>query len=249
MSGGGIASDPGDGPPARLSLWQRLLLALPRLGRDRDTPLGERIRGALVKPADPSQPAAAKTVAKPETVEEIEAALKSADDKERLIGLLAAPLAAIIGISVTSALIANDPPAYLKNGRANPLHVSVSLYHNLTLVVLALAVLILVTAWFRKRMFMGISMALYGLAVFNLHYWGFGIPFVLAGAWYLVRSYRLQQDLRVATGQRAPRPGQPRPGGGGKSPGGRPSASGRYTPPSPPRRSSPKKPDNEKRAS
>ena len=43
-------------------------------------------------------------------------------------------------------------------------------------------------------------MALYGLAVFNLHYWGFGIPFILAGAWYLVRAYRLQRDLKEATG-------------------------------------------------
>ena len=55
-------------------------------------------------------------------------------------------------------------------------------------------------AWFRKRLYLGMVIALYGLAVFNLHYWGFGIPFVMAGAWLLVRAYRLQRDLRVATG-------------------------------------------------
>ena len=53
-------------------------------------------------------------------------------------------------------------------------------------------------------------MALYGLAVFNLHYWGFGVPFILAGAWLLVRAYRLQRDLQ--RGQRAtdrrPAPGR-----------------------------------------
>ena len=42
--------------------------------------------------------------------------------------------------------------------------------------------------------------ALYGLAVFNLHWWGFGVPFVLVGAWYLVRAYRAQRALKEATG-------------------------------------------------
>ena len=45
--------------------------------------------------------------------------------------------------------------------------------------ILGLSVLILVSSLLRKRLFQGITMALYGLAVFNLHYWGFGIPFVL----------------------------------------------------------------------
>ena len=45
---------------------------------------------------------------------------------------------------------------------------------------------------------MGIALCLYGLAVFNLHYWGFGVPFLMAGAWYLVRAYRLQQELKRA---------------------------------------------------
>ena len=55
-------------------------------------------------------------------------------------------------------------------------------------------------------------MALYGLAVFNLHYWGFGVPFILVGAWLLVRAYRLQRDLREATGDAPARPG-PTPAG------------------------------------
>jgi hypothetical protein len=41
-------------------------------------------------------------------------------------------------------------------------------------------------------------MALYGLSIFNLHFWGFGIPFILAGAWLLVRAYRFQQKLKEA---------------------------------------------------
>ena len=57
----------------------------------------------------------------------------------------------------------------------------------------------LVSAMLRKRVFLGIVTALYGLAIFNLHYWGFGVPFILVSAWLLVRAYRLQRDLREAT--------------------------------------------------
>ncbi len=123
-----------------------------------------------------------------------------ADDKERLIGLVAAPVAALVGLVVTTALVDDDPPALLKNGLANVHHVSLSLYYDLGAVMLGLSVLMLVTAILRKRLFLGMAMALYGLAVFNLHFWGFGVPFIPAAAWYLVRSYRLQRDFRMATG-------------------------------------------------
>ena len=48
----------------------------------------------------------------------------------------------------------------------------------------------LATAWWRKRLYLGIVMALYGLTVFNLHYWGFGIPYLLCAGWWIVRAYR-----------------------------------------------------------
>ena len=73
-----------------------------------------------------------------------------------------------------------------------------STYHELLLVLLGLGALMLVTAWLRKRLFLALSMALYGIALFQLGWLGFAVPFVLAGAWYLVRSYRLQQELRRA---------------------------------------------------
>ena len=65
---------------------------------------------------------------------------------------------------------------------------------------------ILVASLLRKRLFQGITMALYGLAVFNLRFWGFGVPFLLAGAWYLVRAYRLQQALKRAEAAERARP-------------------------------------------
>jgi hypothetical protein len=92
-------------------------------------------------------------------------------------------------------------------------------------VLLGLAVLILVSSMMRKRMIQGITLALYGLAVFNLRYWGFGIPFVLAGAWYLVRAYRLQQELK-----RAETAGPPARRTKGATNGARPRPSKRYTP-------------------
>jgi hypothetical protein len=179
----------------------------------------ERLKGAMLKPADPTKAAPAKTPAKRRSVEELEAEVHSADDKERLIGLLAGPFAAIIGIMVISALITNDPAALLRNGQPNKLHVNVSLYHDLLFVLLGLSVAMVAAAWFRKRMFLAIVMALYGLAVFNLHYWGFGVPFIMVGAWLLVRAYRLQKDLKEATGN------------GVAASADRPSASKRYTPP------------------
>jgi hypothetical protein len=162
----------------------------------------------------------------PTTVSEIEAKIKRADDKERLIGLLAAPVAAAIGLLVTASLIAHDPKEISK-------HVTPSLYVELGAVTMALALLMLMAAWFRKRTFLGIAMALYGLSIFNLHYWGFGLPFIIGGAWYLVRSYRLSERLKFAKagGASGTAPGSSAP---------RPQASKRYTPPTVPVRRPPK---------
>ncbi len=125
---------------------------------------------------------------------------------------------------ITNSLIADDPKATLANGAVNTAHVNPSLYLELGTVTIVLAVLMLAMAWWRKRLYLGITMALYGLSVFNLHFWGFGVPFVMAGAWYLVRAYRLQQKLKLAR-EEAPSKGT----GSGRST----RASKRYTPPTP----------------
>ena len=152
------------------------------------------------------------------SVEELQEAISRSDDKERAIGLIAAPLAALIGIIISSATITN----------AKNLHQSTTVYVELTYVILGMAVLILVASLLRKRLFQGVTMALYGLAVFNLRFWGFGVPFLLAGAWYLVRAYRLQQALKKAEAADAP----PRPKGVNPSSNApRPRRNKRYTPP------------------
>lgn len=131
--------------------------------------LGQRLAQRTLKPAPEAPPAAPPS--------------RAADDRERLVGLIAAPLAAAIGFLVVSALVGNDPAT-------GPRHVSVSLYEEVLVALLALAVAMLAGALLRKRLALGMVTALYGLAIFNLHYWGFGLPFVMAGAWLLVRAYR-----------------------------------------------------------
>jgi len=172
--------------------------------RDPDKPtLSERFTRAMIKADTAERPVKEG----PTTVDELEEAVKRANDNERLIGLLAAPLAGMVGLLVTGSLLANNPKTYS------------SVYHVLSLTLLVLALAMLAAAWFRKRLYLGIAMALYGLSIFNLHFWGFGVPFLLFGSWFLVRAYRLQQKLKLAQ-QAAP---------GGK--GGQGRANKRYTPP------------------
>jgi hypothetical protein len=168
----------------------------------------ERLKYAMVKPDTEPDDA---SPAEDRTVDEIQADISSANDKERAIGLIAAPVAALVGLIISSASI----------DYARTHHQSVTVYDELTYVLLGLSVLILATAWWRKRLFLGITLALYGLAVFNLHYWGFGVPFVMVGAWYMVRVYRLQQELKRTAGD-SPRV---------RTNGARPRSNKRYTPP------------------
>ena len=173
----------------------------------------------------------------PTTIPELEEAVARADDKERLVGLLAAPLAAAIGLLVSGSLIANDPKALLSNGQVNKAHVAPSLYLELGGVAVALGVLMLVLALLRKRLYLGITMALYGLTIFNLHFWGFGLPYIMVAAWLLVRAYRLQSKLKEAKAAvDAPTPGRALP-------------NKRFTPPTaPPGSSSRPKPGKDRKA-
>ncbi|MGA2803796.1 MAG: hypothetical protein ABSF89_05310 [Acidimicrobiales bacterium] len=247
MLGGGHPDD-SVGDVARPVSRRQRLFARPTRDAER-TPVGERLRNLVLKPVQPGTVSTDKAAGRQSSVEELEADVRSANDKERLIGLVAAPLAAAIGILVISALIVNDPPARLKNGQIDTLHVSLSLYYDLGAVILGLAVLMLVTAMWRKRLYLGIVTALYGLAIFNLHYWGFGIPFILLSAWLLVRAYRLQRDLRAASGDSLLRAGAQNEGSGATPPRSSRKPNSRYTPPAAaPRRSSAPRPGNRQRA-
>lgn len=176
----------------------------------------QRLKYTIAQPDDEAD--RNKSITDERSVEELDDAIRRSDDKERAIGLVAAPLAAIIGIIISSASI----------DYARSHHLGVTVYDELTYVILGMSVLILVSSLLRKRLFQGITMALYGLAVFNLHYWGFGIPFLLGGAWYLVRAYRLQQALKRA---QADAPTPQRRNSARPTNGPRPRPNKRYTPP------------------
>jgi hypothetical protein len=168
----------------------------------------------------PDDDASTKEPQSERALEEVQEDIARASDKERAIGLIAAPIAAALSFIIIGTLIHNDPPLGAKN------YVDPSLYHTLQLVLLGLSVAIMATALWRKRLFLGIGMAMYGLAVFNLHYWGFGVPFLMAGAWYLVRAYRFNQELKRLGGSVTPSRRVARP-----TMGVRPRANKRYTPP------------------
>jgi hypothetical protein len=205
-------------PPSNLSPWHSLLLRLPRLNSGQSKArLVDRLRDATLKPAEPEMPAQSRG-AYELSGEELEIEEKRANDKERAIGLVAGPLATIIAFLVVHTLVVNDPSASLSDGAVNKLHVSLSTYSHVFLVLIILSFGITAMALWRKRLFMGIVTSLYGLTIFNLHYWGFGVPFVMVGAWYLVRTYRLQRKLKEATA-------------GGPSVTSRSTPNKRYTPP------------------
>lgn len=180
----------------------------------------QRLHRAIVKPGESTYAPDAVSEMSPA---EAEAANASLNDRERLIGLVAAPLAGVIAIIISSQDVNHDPA-------------NTSEYHTLLLVLLGMAVLMILASFLRKRLILGVVLALYGLGVFNLKYWGFGVPFVLAGAWYLVRAYRLTQAVKGINGETGPR----RPSSGGRGP----TPSKRYTPPAPRRRPAKPKPDS-----
>lgn len=169
------------------------------------------------------------------SVEELEAAIATADDRERAVGLVAAPVGALIGLLVSNNLI----------DHAKQQHQSTSTYQTLTFVLLGASVLMLVAAWRRKRLFLGILLALLGLSLFNLHQYGFAIPFIFAGAWLLVRAYRLQQKLKLATGSG---PGAPRRATSTRPDGVLPRPNKRYTPRTAPAKRPPPPTEKQKRA-
>jgi hypothetical protein len=183
--------------------------------------LFERLRYTMVKPDDSGK---VKEEEPQMSREEVEAAIARADDKERNIGFVAAPLGAIITLFISADLIHH----------AQQTGQSTSVYQTLTFVLLGMCALMLLGSWLRKRLILGIVLALFGLGIFNLHYWGFGVPFLMAGSWYLVRAWRLNSKLKLAGGGSGRTYGPPNskvtprglPSAGGKLP--RPNK--RYTP-------------------
>jgi hypothetical protein len=207
------------GAAHKLSQWHGSLLRLPTFNRRQSKPrLVDRLSNAALKPEDPEAPAQSRG-AYELSGEELEIEEKRANDKERAIGLVVGPVATIIAFIVIHALVVNDPSARLSDGAVNKLHVNLSTYSDVFIVLLVLSFGITAMALWRKRLYLGMVTSLYGLTIVNLHYWGFGVPFIMVGAWYLVRTYRLHRNLKESTA-------------GGPLVTSRPGSNKRYTPPS-----------------
>lgn len=103
-------------------------------------------------------------------------------ERERLAVLVAAPVAALVDFVVVGVLAARD--------RTAGLSVGVARYEELEVVLLVLTVGILASGLWRRRLPAGAALGLQGLALFDLHFWGFALPFVAAGAWMVARAYR-----------------------------------------------------------
>jgi hypothetical protein len=175
----------------------------------------ERLRRAMVKPGVTG---AAPVPVKELSIGELEEANRSLNDRERLVGLTIAPIGAAVSFICAHDLTTHDAP-------------HASTYATLELVLVGMCLLMMLFSFLRKRLFLGIVMALFGVGIFNLHYFELGFPFVLAGAWYLVRAYRLSQRLKMAGGNSGMGRWAP-PGSSSSAP--RPSK--RYTPPTSRRR-------------
>ena len=103
-----------------------------------------------------------------------------------------------------ATLVHNDPSPLLGNGLPNPRHVNPNLYTELGLVTLALALVMLGGAWFRKRLVIGIAWPSTGCRSSTSTTGASDVPFIMIGAWYLVRAYRLSQKLKMAKAGDAP---------------------------------------------
>lgn len=253
--------------PPKLTFSQRLLAALPSLQREQpggirpsgdagttrseaavrpdaviggggakapDNGTGTRLRDAFLKP--PSDATAPRTDPyKDMSVPDLRNAMKHLDDRERVFPLFIGPLLAALDVALTIVTLHSNPAVGHKG------HVAPSSILALGIGSAAVAMIVTVAAFFRRRSF----------TIFALLFAGYGggfvtmIPSWFVAGWLFIRFNRMQRSLVAKTGgpaaarQRAARNrtgGASRPLFGRKdkspSPTG-PAANKRYTPPRP----------------
>lgn len=210
-------------------------------------PLGTRLRDSMLKPkpepaVGPSGKAPTKADPFPDkSSAELRNWIKYLDDRERLYTLMAAPIAAILGITQLVVSLRDNPATGKK-------HVSPEEIVILGVVVLAMSIAVLVSGLIRRRSF----------AIFALFFVGFGldaglsifgvIPFWGLGGWMFLRSSKMQRSLTTRgdhprqQSRRGGRAGQARGAAGSGGTGRRRKKAPEPVGPAPNKRYTPRKP-------
>jgi hypothetical protein len=223
----------GDTVP-KLTLGQRLLTVLPRLGgssgpveapsppSDHDViadagadDVPSRRDRDEVEPAPPRSPVRERQ--RPtgpgqsgKTKEELALAIKRLDDRERRIGIFMAPLGVALGIfSMVSAINTKTSHVRVKG------QLSRETLITLGIASIVLSGLVLVAALSRRRSFLGFALVFLGTS------FGFPLllPFWFVGGWLIFRAYKWQKELAAMGGRpagrasRAPSTGRAAAGG------------------------------------
>jgi hypothetical protein len=213
--------DEGAAPTFRLTLGQRILTALPRLGgTHRDAGTDDRPAGPTAGASSPSpradehsagdradngrrsaesgdeHPTRQRKGKSPSGMskEELEYSIKRIDDRERLMGMLMAPL----GLGIATFLLINAPPMTAHRAKGQLSHATLV---TLGVSALIISVVVFVAALTRRRSFLGFSLVFLGLPV------GFPllVPFWIVGGWMILRAYRWQRELGALGGGPAAR--------------------------------------------
>jgi len=134
------------------------------------------------------------------TKDELVVAIKRIDDQERKIGLLIAPIGAVVGVLLMISAIHLNPAVGHKN------HVSASVFIWEGVARVVLAILVAVAAFTRRRSFLGFALLFLGTALGSPIV---ALPFWFVGGWLIWRAFKWQKELAAMTGgQRRPASGR-----------------------------------------
>jgi hypothetical protein len=117
--------------------------------------------------------------------------LRRIDDRERLIGLIAGPLGAVVAVILMFHALAINPAVHHKG------HIAPSITEAYGIVGVFLGAIVVVAAFLRRRSFLGFTLLFMGISLGIV----FAIPFWIVGVWLLFRATRFQKELSELTGQ------------------------------------------------
>jgi hypothetical protein len=236
----GDTDDPGsgNGTVPKLTMGQRVLASLPNLQRPPKPPPGPapargattnagrgtngkgvavpdevlepgdgpaprgRLRGALTQPPGPRK---ARGAPSGMSKEELTHVIKRIDDREQLLAYSSAVLGVVVGIGLTIALVHLNPPLHKKN------HESTGYLELVGVVRVAVAGVVALAAWKRRRSFVAFALLILGTSMTPDALFAF--PSGLSAIWMIFRVLKWQKELAALTAEARPaRPGAGRPG-------------------------------------